>query len=132
MRVLLITCRSLRGLAVVGLSGLLLSGCGSIGNTSAVRQANELAIACRTDEALGMAAQTADGQTLAGGIAELQRVVFLRDAGRIAEADRALEARNRRVDADAAARAETEQSVQKSLAELREERRARTGRAVCV
>ncbi len=122
----------LRGLTTVGLAGMLLSSCGSVGNTSSVRQASELAIACRTDDALALAAQTADGQTLAGGVAELQRVVFLLDAGRTAEANSALEARNRRVDADAAARAETEQSVQESLAALREERRARTGRTDCV
>lgn len=107
------------------------SGCVSLGNTDAVNKANELAISCRTDEALALAAQTANGQTLAGGIAELQRVVFLRDAGRIAEADRALQARNQRVNADAAARAETEESVRESLTELRTEREERTDSAVC-
>ena len=120
-----------RLLPSLGLLALLLGGCVSIGNTNAVEQANELAIACRTDEALALAGRTTDPTTLAGGIAELQRVVFLRDAGRIAEADRALEARNMRVGADASESADTAQSVEASLAELRAERRARTGRAVC-
>lgn len=111
--------------------GLALIGCSSVGDTNAVKQANELAIACRTDEALALARQTASGTTLAGGLAELQAVVFLRDAGRTAEANRALAARNDRVGADAEARAETEQAVAQSLADLRAERRERTGQPLC-
>jgi hypothetical protein len=115
----------------LGLMGFTLIGCVSFGDTDAVKEANALAIGCRTDEALALAAQTADAQTLAGGLAELQRVVFLRDVGRVAEAEQALDARNRRVNADAAARAQTEQAVEESLAKLRAERRARTGRSTC-
>ncbi len=118
-------------MAGLGLISLAPAGCVSFGNTSAVREANELAISCRTEETLALAAETANGQTLAGGLAELQRVVFLRDAGRRAEADRALDARNQRVNADARAIADTEQAVEKSLAELRTERRDRTGEALC-
>ena len=117
--------------SALGLTGLALGGCVSFGDTGAVKEANELAISCRTHEALALAAQTANGQTLAGGLAELQRVVFLRDAGRFAEADRALAERNRRVNADAEARAETDEAVAQSLAELRAERRDGTGRATC-
>ncbi len=116
-------------LALVGFS---LSGCVSFGNTDAVKQANELAIACRTDEALALTAQTTEAQTLAGGIAELQRIVFLRDAGRFAEADRLLDARNQRLGADAQDKAETESAIEDSLADLRAERRSRTGQSVCL
>jgi hypothetical protein len=97
-----------------------------------VKEANELAISCRTDEALALAAQTSNGDTLAGGLADLQRVVFLRDAGRLQEADRALDERNRRVGADAEARAETEQAVEQSLVDLWAERRERTGQSLCM
>lgn len=92
-----------------------LNGCVSFGNTDAVREANELAISCQTDTAIALAAQTSDGTTLAGGLAELQRVVFLRDAGRNAEASQVLEARYRRLNADSETRAETERSLQESL-----------------
>lgn len=126
----MITRNGSAGMGLV-LIGALLGGCVSLGNTGAVEEANELAISCRTDEALALAARTANGQTLAGGLAELQRVVFLRDAGRLAEADRALDARNRRVKADAVARAETERALESSLSELRAERRKRTGQSHC-
>jgi hypothetical protein len=115
----------------LGLMSLLLAGCVSLGSTDAVKEANELAISCRTDEALSLAARTSHGQTLAGGLAELQRVVFLRDAGRSAEADKVLDARYRRINATATARAETERAVETSLGELRAERRERTGRSLC-
>lgn len=110
---------------------LALAGCVSFGDANSVRAASDLAVSCRTDEALSLSARTADGTTVAGGVAELQRVVFLRDAGRFAEADRALEARNIRVAADARARAETERAVEKALADLRAERLELTGRAIC-
>ncbi len=116
----------------IALVGFSLSGCVTFGNTDAVKQANELAIACRTDDALALTAQTTDTQTLAGGIAELQRIVFLRDAGRFAEADRLLNARNQRVSATAQDRAETESAIEESLTDLRSERRSRTGQSVCL
>lgn len=113
------------------LVGFSLSGCVSFGNTDAVKQANELAITCRTDEALALTAQTTDTQTLAGGIAELQRIVFLRDDGRFAEADRLLDARNQRTGANAQDRVETESAIKESLTDLRSERQSRTGQSVC-
>ena len=65
------------------------------------------------------------------GGAELQKVVFLRDAGRDAEALAVMEARNERIGADDKDSAEAEDAVEKSLAELREERRKQTGRTTC-
>ena len=116
-------------LALVGFS---FSGCVSFGNTDAVKQANELAIACQTDEALALTEQTTDTQTLAGGIAELQGIVILRDAGRLAEADRLLDARNQRVSANTQDRAETENAIEESLTDLHSERRSRTGQSGCL
>lgn len=54
----------------VALMGAALSGCVSFGDTDAVKEANALAISCRTDEALALAARTENGDTLAGRIAE--------------------------------------------------------------
>jgi hypothetical protein len=109
----------------------VLSACGSIGDTGAVKQANELAIACQTDQALIAVDRAARGGGLGANIADLQRVVILRDAGRTSEAAAAMAERNARVGADAEAAAEAERAVSQSLADLRAERRKRTGRGTC-
>ena len=113
------------------LTALTLSACGAVGDTGAVRDANELAIECRTDEALAAAEQAAQGGGLGSYVADLQKVVILRDAGRMAEADAAMAARNKRAEATAEEAAEAEQAVQESLAELRAEREKKTGSATC-
>jgi hypothetical protein len=113
------------------LAALTLSACGAVGDTGAVRDANELAIECRTDEALAAAEQAAQGGGLGSYVADLQKVVILRDAGRMAEADAAMAERNKRADATAEEAAEAEQAVQESLAELRAEREKKTGSATC-
>lgn len=109
----------------------VLSACGSIGDTGAVKQANELAIACQTDQALMAVDRAARGGGLGANIADLQRVVILRDAGRTSEAAAAMAERNARVGADAEAAAEAERAVSQSLADLRTERQKRTGRGTC-
>ncbi|WP_108259917.1 hypothetical protein [Mangrovicoccus ximenensis] len=116
-------------LPVLGLAAL--AGCVEFGDTGAVRDANALAIACDTDAAVSLSARTARGTGLAAELAELQQVVFLRDAGRRAEADRILAARYQRVEADADTRAETEKAVQTSLSDLRAERARQTGQQSC-
>lgn len=75
--------------------------------------------------------RAARGGGLGANIADLQRVVILRDAGRLSEADAALAERNARAGADAEARAHAERSVSKSLQDLRAERQKQTGRRVC-
>ena len=109
----------------------LISACGSLGDTGAVKEANGLAIACQTDEALQAVDRAAGGGGLGANIADLQRVVILRDAGRLSEADAAMAARNARAGADAEAAAEAERAVSKSLEDLRAERDKQTGRRVC-
>ena len=108
-----------------------LSACGMVGDTSSVRDANELAIECRTDEALAAVEQAERGGGLGSYIADLQKVVILRDAGRTAEADAAMAERNKRADATAEEAAEAEEAVQESLADLRAEREKETGSATC-
>jgi hypothetical protein len=109
----------------------LLTSCGSLGDTGAVKEANELAITCKTDAALRAVDRAAKGGGLGAHIADLQRVVFLRDVGRLSEADAALAARNARADADAEASAKAERAVAKSVQDLRAEREKRMGRRVC-
>jgi hypothetical protein len=113
------------------LAALALSGCGMVGDTSSVRDANELAIECRTDEALAAVEQAEQGGGLSSYIADLQKVVILRDAGRMAEADAAMAARNKRAEATTEEAAEAEEAVQESLGELRAEREKKTGSATC-
>lgn len=124
-----------RWLLAVHLLGslVLVAGCSAakIGDVEDVQAANELAIACRTDEALAAIARAIAAGGLAASIGELQRVVILRDAGRTAEADAAMAARNQRWDADADNIAGAEKAVAESIAELRAERRKRTGHRTC-
>lgn len=108
-----------------------LAACGWMGDTRSVKDANKLAIECRTDEALAAVEQAEQGGGLSSYLAELQKVVFLRDAGRMAEADAAMAARNARPEVDAENAAEAEDAVAESLAELRKEREKKTGSATC-
>jgi hypothetical protein len=63
-------------------SMLLLSACVSSGDMSDIKAASELAIDCRTEQALQAADRAAQSGGFAGGFCELLRVAFLRDAGR--------------------------------------------------
>ena len=106
-------------------AAMLLAGCGTglrIGDTGAVREANELAIECRHDEALQAVDQAEQGGGLGAAVAGLQRVVVLRDAGRTGEATAAMDKRNRSLGVDAKNAAEAERAVEESLKELRGER----------
>ncbi len=108
-----------------------LTACGWAGDTRSVKDANELAIECRTDEALAAVEQAEQGGGLSSYLADLQEVVILRDAGRMAEADAAMAARNERIEADPESAAEAEEAVKESLAQLRAEREKETGSATC-
>ena len=108
-----------------------LSACGTMGNTDAVKDATELAIDCQTDKALAALDRADQGGGLAANIADLERVVILRDAGRTSEAAAAMAERNARAGADTKARAEADEAVSKSLDKLRAERQKRTGSPVC-
>ena len=118
-------------LCVAAFAITLLASCGSLGDTGAIKEANELAIACKTDEALRAVDRAAIAGGLGANIADLQRVVILRDAGRRSEDDAAMAERNARAGADAEARVQAERSVSKSLEDLRVERQKKTGRRIC-
>lgn len=109
----------------------LLPACGTVGDTGAVKDANELAITCKTREALAAVDRASQGGGLSANIADLQRVVILRDAGRTSEANAAMAERNKRANADAKAATEAEQSVAKSIEQLQSERKKLTGRRTC-
>ncbi len=119
----------LRSSLVIAIS--LLSACVSVGDVGDVKEANKLAIACKTDEALAAVDRAAGGGGLSSYIAELQRAVILMDAGRTSEAEAALAERNKRAGASAEDAAEAEQSVQESVEELRSAREKETGHRTC-
>jgi hypothetical protein len=103
----------------------------NLGDTDGVKSANEVAIACDLSGALAVIDQTRASGGLSSNLAQLQRVVFLRDAGRTSDANAALAEWNRATGATAAEAADTERSVQRSLADLRAERQSRTGSPTC-
>ena len=123
--------RLMQKVLLTALSVVALLACGTVGDSSAVKDANNLAIACETDEALLAVDRAAKSGGLSGSIADLQRVVILRDAGRLSEADAAMADRNARAGADAQAATEAERAVSESLEELRSARQKETGRRVC-
>lgn len=110
---------------------ITLGGCGAIGNTGAIKDANKLAIACDIDGALlALDRAQADGG-LSGYLSELERIAFLREAGRDADAQAALEAYLARPDSKDQDRAELEKSLNDAVTELRKERLQETGSAEC-
>ena len=121
--------RCLMILSLCAGAAMLLSACGlKIENTGAVKEAEELAINCKTDEALAALDRAKGEMSIAAAIADLQRVVILRDAGRTAEADAAMAERNTRWKADAKNADDAEKSVAQSVEQMRAERQKRTGR----
>jgi hypothetical protein len=121
----------LRAVPLLAAASALISACGTIGDTDAVKDASELAIDCKTDAALAAVDRASQGGGLGANIADLQRVVILRDAGRTSEADIAMAERNQRAGADAKAADEADQAVAESMEEIRAERQKRTGRRTC-
>jgi hypothetical protein len=96
-----------------------------------VKAANEHAILCQTELALQAADRAARVGGLSSYIGELQRVVFLRDAGRTAEATAAFDARNARAKASLEEVRTADRAVEQSVADLQAERRKRTGAPRC-
>lgn len=125
------TVPTLRATAVISLAALMVSSCGMVGDTGAIKDAGRLAIECKTDQALAALDRAEQGGGLGTYLAELERVVFLRDVGRDAEAEKALAAYLSKPEAADTDPAELEQSIQDSLNKLREERRKKTGQDTC-
>lgn len=119
-------------LALAG--SLLIAGCGStvtVGDVKNVRLASDLAVACKTNDALAAAERAQGGGGLGAALAGLERIVILRDVGRTQEAASLLAAHNQRVKASAADAAKTESDINKSVEALRDERMKKTGKRTC-
>ena len=95
---------------------VLLSGClFKVGDTDSVKEASELAIDCKTEEALAAVAHASQGGGLSASIADLLRVAILRDVNRTEEAEAAMAERSERWQVDAKDVAEAEKSVAKTV-----------------
>jgi hypothetical protein len=121
---------------LVTASLVLLSACASsssfkVGDVEDIGKASDLALACKTTEALAAADLAAQGGGLGGAMGGLMRIVILRDAGRTAEADAALADRNKRLNSSPKDAAEAETSITKTVEKIREERLKRDGRSTC-
>lgn len=117
---------------LVVISAFLLTACGlKVGDVKSVNEANELAIDCKTDEALAAVDRAIHSGGIGAAIGDLDRVAILRDAGRIQEAEAAMAERNRRWNADAANKAKAEEAVEETVKNMRNEREKRTGRRTC-
>ena len=112
-------------------STVLIASCGSIGDTGSIKKAGELAIECRTDEALA----ALDNAETSGGfskyMAGLERVGILRDAGRSDEAAKALRAYKSHPEVASSSDEEIEESLTNFVDELRKKRKQRTGSSTC-
>ncbi len=108
-----------------------LTGCGAIGDMSAIKEASEYAVNCQPDKAIKTLEKAHQEGGLGGYMAMLEKVVVLRDAGRTSAAEAALEDYMALPEVDAGDRTETEESIQKSLKELRKLREEQTGKPTC-
>ncbi len=123
--------RIFRYAAMVTAIGLALSACGTIGDTAAIKQAGEYAIDCQTAKALAALEKAQQAGGLGASLAELEKIVFLQDAGREQEAAAALQSYHAQHNQDPRSREETEKSIQNSLKELRDQRFKKTGQRTC-
>jgi len=112
-------------------STVLIASCGSIGDTRSIKKAGELAIECRTNEALAAldTAETSGG--FSKYMAGLERVGILRDAGRSDEAAKALRAYKANPEVASSSDEEIEESLTNFVDKLRKERKLRTGSSKC-
>lgn len=111
---------------------VLLSGClYKVGDTDSVKEASELAIDCKTEEALAAVERTSQGGGLGASVADLLRVAILRDVNRTEEAEAAMAERSERWQVDAKDVAEAEKSVAKTVEGIRAERQKRTRHLTC-
>ncbi len=109
----------------------LLTACGAVGDAGAVREANDLAIECRTDEALAAANQALEAGGVSKHIAGMIRVAILRDAGRDSEATQALADYLAMADSVDMTEADIEEAVDEFIKGFREGRLDETGSADC-
>lgn len=114
------------------LTTTLLTACGTLGDTAAVREATDLAVDCRTDEALAAAGRADQSSGVSMHLGGLMRVAILRESGRNAEAAQALADYRAKPEAAKMTDEDIEESVTDFIEGFREERLDETGSADCL
>jgi hypothetical protein len=102
-----------------------------MGDTKSVNRASKLAVECKTDEALAALDTAEAGGGLGTYLAELERVGILRDVGRTAEAEQALQVYMSRPETADSDVQEVEESIEAFIEKLRDKRLDETGSATC-
>ena len=120
-----------RQAAVLAAIGLLLSACGSFGDTESIKAANEYAVDCQPDKALAALDRAQQGGGLSSYLAELEKIVVLQDAGRTREASAALQSYYTDHGEAGDNHEDTEKSINDSLTQLRDQRLKKTGQKTC-
>ena len=108
-----------------------LSGCGSIGDTKNIKAASELAINCQYDAALSALKRAEAGGGLSAYVAELEYIAFLREAGRVPEAEQAFANWAEKHKQTGQKQQDASASINQTVSKLREERLKKTGSAEC-
>lgn len=117
-------------LAVMGT--LLLAACAGMqpgGPTIGSEEPSDIAIACRTDEALAAADRMGSQGGLAEQLAAYEKIVILTDAGRTQEAGALVPAYLATTPNHS--QADLDRRVQENVANMREQRAAETGSPSC-
>ena len=97
----------------------------------AISKSIKLAVDCQTDEALQVIDETAKGGGITAEIAKLEREAVLRDAGRIDEAEAYRAQRESKSGMTEKEKAETQESILKTVEDIRKDREKRTGSPEC-
>jgi hypothetical protein len=97
----------------------------------AISKSKKLAVDCQTDEALQVIDEAAKGGGLTAEIAKLEREAVLRDAGRIDEAESYRAQRESKPGMTEKENQDAQESILKTVEDIRKDREKRTGSPEC-
>ena len=118
--------------ALLSGSTLALMACGPViprGDIESAKKAMDLAVECKTDEAVAASQRASQSGGLGGALGDAERVVILREAGRNSQADAARAAYLSKAGASAAA--ELDKSTALGVEQIRVDRAKRSGKRSC-
>jgi hypothetical protein len=97
----------------------------------AIGKSIKLAVDCQTDEALQVIDEAAKGGGVTAEMAKLEREAVLRDAGRIDEAEAYRAQRESKPGMTEKEKTEAQESILKTVEDIRKDREKRTGSPEC-
>lgn len=119
-------------IALLGALPITFVGCGStlkMGDTDSAKRAMELAIQCKTDDAIATSRIASQSGGLGGALGDMERLVILSEAGRTAQADAARATLLSGPGAVSAA--ELDKTTMQGVEQIRSDRAKRTGKRQC-